>query len=586
MKHTKKLFSALLALVMVFTMAVPAFADTTLQDGMNIVVDDAYYGETYNIYKIFDLSYDMEEIDQPEREAGKAPQVKEAYNYTISKDSPFYPFFVSDTEGVAAPGEKYFSIEKDYGTVTPKEGFTQNANPVYQFANELSAWIKDNSIAATATKTHDRPTGVDGTVKQGPLTFENLKNGYYIIDTSVAAVFLLYSNNRTNGTDGAFHIEEKSPTTVVTKTVQEDSNGSYGKENTLDIGQDAQFQSVITNVAKSTNLVVHDTMSKGLTFNNDVKVYLNNVSEKDLVDPNKYTVKTNVTHDDGEVCTFEINFDNEWIAGRSKSAILIIEYSAKVNEEAAIGKGEYIVSDPTPEKPASGDEIKAKGNPNDTYLTYGNNQRTEKDRTTTYTFKIDIFKYFEATTTTTTTTGTGNIVEQPLEGAQFVLFRNVGTLLEPIYEVATYDEKGHITWAPESDTFKVTRVNDGTAANPLYHYIVNKYPENAVKISDAEGKVHFHGLDVDTYYLEEVVAPEGFSLLPNVMVIEVMEDGKLTVNNRTQDPEIPVKVENQTGNVLPTTGGMGTTLFYVSGAALAIGAMVMLVVKRRMGEEE
>ena len=108
----------------------------------------------------------------------------------------------------------------------------------------------------------------------------------------------------------------------------------------------------------------------------------------------------------------------------------------------------------------------------------------------------------------------------------------------------------------------------------------------------ADGKFAVSGLDADTYYLEETEAPAGYNKLkdPVEFVITATVDGTTNVGTATvsygTDSTGTVKVENKTGAELPSTGGIGTTIFYVLGSILVLGAGVVLVVKKRMGKAE
>lgn len=87
------------------------------------------------------------------------------------------------------------------------------------------------------------------------------------------------------------------------------------------------------------------------------------------------------------------------------------------------------------------------------------------------------------------------------------------------------------------------------------------------------------GLDADTYYLTETKQPDGYNKLSNPVKIVIAADGKITIGDKTVDQ---VEVENKSGSLLPSTGGMGTTLFYIFGAILVIGSGVVLITKKRM----
>ena len=85
-----------------------------------------------------------------------------------------------------------------------------------------------------------------------------------------------------------------------------------------------------------------------------------------------------------------------------------------------------------------------------------------------------------------------------------------------------------------------------------------------------------------TYYLTETKQPDGYNKLTSPVKIGITKDGKITVGTETITSENPVKVENKSGSLLPSTGGMGTTLFYIFGAILVIGSGVVLITKKRM----
>ena len=115
--------------------------------------------------------------------------------------------------------------------------------------------------------------------------------------------------------------------------------------------------------------------------------------------------------------------------------------------------------------------------------------------------------------------------------------------------------------------------------------------------TDATGKFTIQGLDADTYYLTETVAPAGYNMLVAPIKIMIDNNGNVTYATKTTaaggygsavaaDASLGIKVLNQTGMELPSTGGMGTTLFYILGSVLVLGAGVLLVVKKRMGADK
>lgn len=211
--------------------------------------------------------------------------------------------------------------------------------------------------------------------------------------------------------------------------------------------------------------------------------------------------------------------------GYSFGAEIKVTYTAVVNEKAV-----------------------AKVENNKATLTYSNDPTTSKTTTTTpveetvYSAKIVIDKYAANTS-------------KKLAGAQFVLYKLDG------------ETKWYYKW---NDTGKkVEWVNSKEAAT--------------VKITDDKGAASFDGLADGTYYLEEIAAPAGYNLLKDP--VEVKVDGTKAVAAENPDATVLVEtkgIANQTGAVLPSTGGVGTTIFYVLGGLLVVGAAVLLVTKKRM----
>ena len=217
--------------------------------------------------------------------------------------------------------------------------------------------------------------------------------------------------------------------------------------------------------------------------------------------------------------------DNKYTIG----AEIKVTYSATVNEKAIA-----VVSE------------------NKAELTYSNNPTDSESKTTTppeivevYSSKIVIDKYEAGKEDT------------KLPNAQFVLYKEV------ISE--TGSSTLYYKWN-ETDK-KVEWVTDMTAAT--------------VKTTDDHGAASFDGLDNGDYYLVETKAPDGYN--------QLTEPHKVTVAGSSTDTTkltAIAKVANSTGAELPSTGGVGTTIFYVLGTVLVVGAGVLLITKKRMNRNE
>lgn len=176
---------------------------------------------------------------------------------------------------------------------------------------------------------------------------------------------------------------------------------------------------------------------------------------------------------------------------------------------------------------------------NTSYLTYGENSRTEESKTQTFTYSIPILKY------------TG--YNKALAGAKFILSKDSNPTEDNALKFVQsgsnfdYNKKGNVTLTSYSD-----------------------------------GKINIKGIQADTYYLKEIEAPKGYNLIKTPIKIVVTSDtdgkGVVKVNNDVVDQ---VKVLNNYGSLLPSTGGMGTTLIYAIGCILVLSSGVVLFLKRR-----
>ncbi len=377
------------------------------------------------------------------------------------------------------------------------------------------------AAVAYAKKNGIGATATKTAAKDGDVTFTDVPLGYYAIDTSLGTICAL------TNVDNTFNAHEKNEKPDIDKFVQEDSemtnaDEGWGKVNDADIDQVVNYKSTITVGVGATNYVMHDTMEAGLTFKADSVVV--KLADGTVVDAANYTVVYPAT--DGH--TFDVVFSNDFIAGLAKGTQFTVYYSATLNENA---------------------NIVVDGNDNTVYLSYGEDStwETAEHKTTTYTWKMDVLKY--------TMDGENKV---SLAGAKFQLLDKDGNAIS-FTEVA----------GAAVPTYKVDA--EGTVTEIT---------------TDKNGKFELVGLDEGAYKLHETEAPAGYNKLAadmDVVITSAYDEAALTATYEIND-EAPatIEVENKTGSLLPETGGIGTTIFYIVGITLMLGAAIVLISKKRM----
>ena len=392
---------------------------------------------------------------------------------------------------------------------------------------------KTGADAAAFAKAAQKYAKDNSIANQGSVTaatttvsFTGLDLGYYLVDTTLGTLCALDTTNPN------VVMEEKNEVPTNVKTVEEDSTGNYGEKNDADIGQTVNFKSTITAQAGAENYVFHDVMSAGLTYTGVSSITLNGTT----VDASNYTVTAPAA--DGD--TFDVTFTQAFCDTLKANDQIVISYSATVNTNAVVG----LPGNPNTSKLSYGDKGDASHTPSGT---------TPPSETVTYTWDLDVLKYANGDES------------KVLKDAKFVLLNSTKAKVATIVS-------GKVTgWADVPSA-----AEDGTIT----------WPDNTILTTGENGMIEIDGLDADTYYLREVEAPAGYNKLAGDVEV-VITGATEQMNEETGEMEpayktVIAKVNNQSGTELPSTGGMGTTIFYVLGSVLVLAAVVLLVTKKRM----
>lgn len=500
MKHMKKFVSLLLTAVMVLAMSMTAFAEETKY---SITINNSAEGHTYEAYQIFtgDLS-----------------------GITLSN--------IVWGSGVSEAGQTAL------GDAAAKAETLKTEADAKAFAKAVAPYL------TTAA-------GSANTVSEGKYVISGLAAGYYLVkdqngsltgDNDSYTEYIVKVVSNTTATP-------KSDIPTVQKKVKDINNSTddamtdWQDSADHDIGDSVPFQLKATladNVSSYTTykVVFHDTQSKGLTYNNDAKVYIGG-EETD-----GFTVNATVNADG--TTTLTVSCDDVKALGAGNSSVITVEYTATLNANAVLGSA---------------------GNPNEVYLEYSNNPNksesgnnetgnTPKDVVIVFTYKTIISKVTKNPDYDPKVEGSKEYI--PLTGAEFTLEK---------YNKETNEWKAiTVVKNDEGTTFTFTGLDDGN-----YRLTETKTPAGYNSIDPIEFTVTAeHDVLSDN--------PALTSLSGNATT------GKLTFTSNTTEGSLSADVVNNAGSTLPETGGMGTTIFYVLGTILVLGAAIMLITKRRMNK--
>lgn len=533
-KVIKKLLAALLAVAMVCAMAIPAFAENSEGD-----VDSHH---TYSAFQIFKGDVEGNNIK----------------DFKISN--------VDWGSNIINNSDDFLNKLREADHIGPL--FT-NAKSAQEVLAVISQWhdSDDYSIAFARFVCHylysndANPTYV---VRAGSnaLTIPEAKAGYYLFvdttDFSKDDSYHSYNSFLLMVTKGNWNvpITPKAEKPTVEKKVYDNpdgtSTGGFGSSADHAINEKFQFQLTAT-LPNSTNraydyydkysVIFHDTLSDGITYDKDDEldsvVIKSNGNTYNITDSSKYTIDTTdlesqnsfVVNIDVKACAKDAGFD------LNDGATITVTYTAHLNDKAYVNTAGGSTS-----------------NINKVYLTYSNNPKDESSIGKTpestpvyvYTYQLNNTKHQD------TEKGPA------LEGACFRLYSDEACTDQS--EVQLYQKDG------------------------FYYPIKDVLGKEAVEMkSAANGTFNVKGLDAGTYYLKEITPPDGYSAC-KVIPVTIKADHSRNDQVNLEGSNLTNDIVNikAGGITLPSTGGIGTTLFYVVGGGLMVAAIVLLVTKKRM----
>lgn len=577
-KSGKRVFSLVLTLILAFALAVPAFASGSPEDyyanpngSNNITItnspiyttDGAKVGADYSGYLLMTLV-----------------QSGDNHAYTVN---PKYTNILL----------KVINENKAEGATDLNVADLTNRVPTPAENNAIVSWISTNVGESKLMSARDFTNAVykeilalniaaDKNAKDdnadGTVTLDNIAHGYWLIADTTTDI-----PDATVDRTSTLVILDTSTVEVTAKnkdmTITKDITNTTDPTNVSDhnIGDTVNYTIVATidlNMAQydptTYKYIITDTLSRGVVYdldpsNDDLEIF-----DADDVEQVLEAMDLTIVDDDGEDIseyftvdlltdkdlsdgfTFTITGKTNW-ATSGKTGNVTVNYNAIVNKFAVVGDT---------------------GNPNEVDLEFSNNPNTDstgetpKDIVTSFTYQLNVTKV------------DGNKPETTLKDARFALYRLVAD--------------------PDGGQKKEYVLID---ANDKVSGWQETLPTDGNIVTDDNGEMSVIGLDAGVYYLTECVAPDGYNLLDGDVKITI--DAKYSTDGKTiekltvtvgegeptdgikEDGVLEITVENFSGAELPSTGGIGTTIFYTLGGLLAVGAAVFLVTKKRMsGVEE
>ena len=596
----KKLLSIFIALAMVLSLSITAFA-VEGKTG-SITITNATINEIYEIYKIFDASIGKDAI------TGET----NAVSYSITTDNQFFTKLFGE-DGTA--DNTYFVYNSNTGSVTKKEGVNDT-----ELINYLTELVENGSYA---------PADLPVKALSDEVKFDSLSYGYYLITSTLGTAVTINSNTP----DVEVIDKNQKPGNGFDKQIQNgvDENGDpiWADANSANIGDKIVYKVSFeaTNYDGENKIKyyqIHDEKGDAIWVEfNSFEVYVggkklergyylsqggNNTdnweylgdwsdTEKNRANAQWYLVHldydrfritipwlenhtlTDVKNDNGDITSYSLNFD-ENAASKFDSPVQVeVIYTAVVEANAIIGDTTH------------GNRY---NKAHATWISEHESDSTKPEEVVTYVYGIGLLKDDIAT-------------RQNLAGAKFEIYKD-DACTQPVYVIPTKIDGVYIVDSLDTAAESISGLMQETTRKVYEEYLTeylkdkdgNAIEQSNLVVSQANGKLVILGLKEGAYYLKEVEAPDGYNALAqpikfeagkdirpfsifadeNGNVADIQEENGTHTENRYDLTH--TVVHNSKGVVLPSTGGTGTFWLITIGTLLAISFAVLLITHKKM----
>lgn len=629
MKQLKKWISALLCMALALCLALPAWAeDPEETQKYTLTITSETPGHTYQAYQVFSGTLAKDPADQNTdtlvnlewgsgvKEDQQGALVAAIKEITVTENGESKKPFAAcnDVDAIAA----VLTLELENDNSELLDAFADVVADYYYVGEDRQVvWNYLSTPAGTGETVKD-------TVEEGkPQTYTakiiNLPAGYYLVkedtiaeDSAAGNAYTKYMLNLVKDVK----VQAKADVPTLDKQVQDKGDSSAKPADATNVSVGDKVTYTLTSKVPAMDgydkyyFIVNDTLSKGLTLDTD-SIAINIVDSDEphtvrqpLEKDTHFTVTTSNGPEDGKT-SLKIVFKDfiQW-KERYTNEDIVITYDATLDEDAVIGNT---------------------GNPNDAKLTYSNDPNYEYkgdtepnpdepdpdepvgetpiSKTKVYTTQIQLNKVDEN--------------GRPLTGAEFTI-EGVGVVttgvttntFEPAGDEGTYyklKNGAYTTTPPDTDT---SALYENTSqkykkSEPTTSWITKDTTTKVTGTVGADGVVTFKGLGAGTYTITETETPTNYNTIdPIELTISCKVPEKIvagdesctwsaTLGDGSEAPvtvdgngTISINVENRSGTQLPSTGGIGTTIFLWGGAGLMLAVLLLLGLRIRSKKEE